>query len=603
MKIHNVYTDLLQSCVYFLNNKILTDDHLKIKQFEFNISNSSYQLKYETQVELPAAIVSLQAITQWINHPYVFLHRVPNQLRIPVIYDRTKNIEISLQEEMYTVSVNVTINCESQLQAVEIQHRIQNYLPINKYLIAYEYISYFELDTAYLNKYLIDVDKDVIENLFYKHNKYLDKFDHCFSVEYSPLIRLNACDIGIDALTNSSFQVSCSFEFLTHIPIFIQGPNVNLDNLVSKNHLYYSNIPVPTNNTGNNILIEVVNKQMNRSHTEIIQKQDNEFEGIDYLYDSTLSYNNQVYSARIHLNYDVKNSQYNTKLCFVEGFKINGMLETIKLNNDKLTVFFNGLINNVLVTEFITFEVKAIDYLKKLSLLNELKTYPLYINNFKVLPLTNNIYNSIKNINKSAVKINNEKSNINIIILNDGTEVYCNPLVTINQLGEFALIVNSNNIKGFLDLDTGNIYLDDPLNLVNNIYLNLSFDYIKGIPSSIERINTSFDIGMNIISERSPYKTIQDFSLDYNVLLIPNVNYDSATNRISFNFYVMNPNGIKYKFSIKDLTFDSNSIILNETLSSENELVFDLNNPFIYSKYLVDVSDVNPLYFLFNFGV
>ena len=137
MLIHNVYSDLLTSVSFFLNDTVLYDPHLKIKGFQFNIGNSSFQLEdKKTQQELPFCIAILQAITPSISHPFVFHRNIMNNLfKIPILYNRTKDIELFVQEEMYTVSINLNINCESQLQALEIQHRLLNYLPLNKYFL------------------------------------------------------------------------------------------------------------------------------------------------------------------------------------------------------------------------------------------------------------------------------------------------------------------------------------------------------------------------------------------------------------------------------------------------------------------------------------
>lgn len=597
MLIHNVHSDLLTSITYFLNNYIFNHHHIKIKYFQYNIGNSSFQLDYKTQEELPSAIVTLQTITPFINKPYVFHRNMMNNIhKIPVLYDRTKDIELLLQEEMYTIAVTININCDSQLQALEAQHRLMNYLPLNKYLQAYRYTSFFEIDPNFLSKYLIDVSKDKIENLFYKQNKYTDTFDYCFSVEYEPLIRLNSCDIGIDSSVNSSFQVSCSFEFLTHLPIYIEAPNINWNNPVSYNHLQYNNIPVPIYDDKVYLLVELKNTKTFNIHKEIWDFNNSKVSGkIDY-YEKIYSVSTLIGKVKIdailHIFEDESHNTIHEK-CFIEGNIINGLVRQVNfISDDVVTFYFMGTINGTSSDQYLTFEYQLNDILafaSNIILRPDLDHEVIF---YKLLPNKINVLNSITNINRSAVKINPSKTYVTKYIDINNNPVILNPPVFINEFtNEFIL---PDNTVGYLDVDTFKLSLDHPD--IQYIYLNLSFDYVKGIPGNIERINYNFNTTNQIIVNNSPYSILPNFN--YNVIsLISHIEYDESTSQITID--------LNFTSTIIDFIFvDNNQNILNynhlSIISNSPKLIIQLVSPTIYWKYFSNISILTPIYFCYN---
>lgn len=613
MLIHNVYSDLLSSSAYFLNNFILTDHHLKINHFQYNIGNTSFQLNYETQYELPAAIVTLQSPIPFINHPYTFHRNIFNNMnKVPVLYDRTKDIELFIQEEMYTVPVTININCDSQLQALEIQHRLINYIPINKYLQAYKYTSFFEIDPNLLSKYLIDVSKDKIDNIFYKQNKYTDSFDYCFSVEYEPLIRLNSCDVGIDVSTNSSFQVACSFEFLTHIPIYMVAPPVNWDNLVNYDYLQYNNIPVPAREDVDYILAELNNVESVASYKELWILNDGKITGeykfINKQFSAISLFNNKKIEGIIHIQ-EYLDGTINHEKCFIEGERLNGTLRQVSfIDKRTLTAFFVGFISGQNVHDFLNFEVQEVDSIKVAGDLISNINPPLQLLAYKILPKKINVLNSIKNINKSAVKLNLQKTYITKYIDINNNIVILEKPVFINQYtNEFN--IPDINITGYLDPDTFylNIYTEN--HNILNFYFNLSFDFVKGLPSSIERISYNFNTTDQIITNKSPHQTLHDFS-ESNVALISNLSFDEENITISFNIKDLDiiiydlPN-LNFKFiptsnNIRTV-IDYHYLKLDLNNSDSSKLVFKLFNPGIYWKFFSKVNTLEPIYFCYTF--
>jgi len=595
MLIHNVHSDLLTSITYFLNNYIFSDHHLKINNFQYNIGNSSFQLDYKTQQELPAAIVTLQNIMPFLNKPYVFHRNILDNIhKIPVIYDRTKDIEIFLQEDMYTIAVSVNINCDSQLQALEIQHRLINYLPLNKYLQAYRYTSFFELDPNYLSRYLIDVKKDKIENLFYKQNKFTNTFDYCFSVEYEPLIRLNSCDIGIDSSVNSSFQVGCSFEFLTHLPIYISGPNINWNNPVDYNYLQYNNIPIPIKKDKDLILVELKNKNTNTIHKEIWELNNGQINGklhqIERILSATTLINKLKFDSLLHI-FETPEGDIINENCFIEGERINGEIRQIKfLDDDNITLYFMGMLNGVSTNMFLTLEFIEIDVKKYVRDLVFNPNPPYEISYYKIFPREINILNSIPNINRSAVKINPNQTYITKYIDINYNTVILNPPLFINEItNEFLL---PDNVTGFIDIDTFELNLNHPNILY--IYLNLSFDFIKGIPGSIERVNYNFNVNNQIISKTPPYNVLPNHN--YNISsIISEVTYNEETAEITLDLSA----------NITDFIFiNSEKMILDyrylKIISTSPKLIFKLSSASIYWKIFSKVNTLDPIYFCYN---
>jgi hypothetical protein len=596
MLIHNVHSDLLTSITYFLNNFVYTDYHTKIQYFQYNIGNSSFQLDYKTQEELPAAIVTLQSITPYSNKPYVFHRNVFNNVhRMPIIYDRTKNIELFMQEDMYTIAVTININCDSQLQALEMQHRLMNYLPLNKYLQAYKYTSFFELDPNYLSKYLIDVRKDKIENLFYKQNKYTNTFDYCFSVEYEPLIRLNSCDIGIDSSINSSFQIACSFEFLTHLPIYISGPNINWNNPVSFDYLQYNDIPVPIKEDKDYILVELGNPLNSIKHLEIWELNSGKATGsIEYI-ERTLSASTMInklkLDALIYI-YETVDGEIIHEKCFIDGERINGYLRQIKLlDSSTLTAYFMGMLNGYTINDFLNFEFINIKTQVHVPNLITQPDPPLELLFYKILPRESNVLNSIRNINRSAVKINPSKTYITKYIdINNNLVIFPKPIFINEITHEFIL---PDNTIGHLDLDTFNLNLEH--SNIQYIYLNLSFDYVRGIQGNIEKINYNYNVNNQIIVNASPYKTLSNFNYE-TIVIISEVIFNEETNEISINIDVTDINNFVF-ITLDQVILDQQYLKL---VSNTSILIFSLLNPSIYWKYFSKVTTLEPIYFCYN---
>ena len=227
MRVHNVYSDLLLGLSRFINNKVLHGR--PVEHWQLNIGDSGLQLDYEQGYSLPAGIINLENIVPYNNKPYVFQHRSGNIHCIQVLYNHSKDLPLVIQEEQFTLNTSLLINCSNHMQALDIQHQLLSYLPVQKYMHFYEFACFLEIDDFLVNQWLFDVDNDTIENLFIKHNKYTDSIDYSFALTIQPLLRFNDFTIQLSPDTNQeTFQVSSSIEYLVTVPIYLHYPKFNI---------------------------------------------------------------------------------------------------------------------------------------------------------------------------------------------------------------------------------------------------------------------------------------------------------------------------------------------------------------------------------------
>jgi len=224
MQIHNYFSDLLLSIKTLLDTHILPQKI--IKHYDFNIANETFSLlrrNYKPNRSLPAAIVSLE------TDNYLFGQRVNNIINVPVenynqilvLADLDTEKTIYLQEEQTQININLLINCETQFQAKEISFYITRYLPKTKYIQLFNYTSFLEIGSDILFNLGFDINNHEISNLFTKYNKNLGKIEYCYSVNYYPLIKLEDISINISDNTQKTFNIQCSLNYLTTMPLFI----------------------------------------------------------------------------------------------------------------------------------------------------------------------------------------------------------------------------------------------------------------------------------------------------------------------------------------------------------------------------------------------
>jgi len=223
MKIHNYYSDLLLSVRTMFDKHIFGNN--TIKSYDFNIANRSFAVDkdYKPNFEFPACIVTLN------DDHYIFAERPnviqqfgpENKMQHVALYNTENRRMVKLQEEHVQSSITIIINCESQLQAKDIEFMIKRYLPVNKYIQFLEYTSFLEIPYQYLETLGIKNNGHKIINLFTKLNENKGQVEYCYSMSYKPHIRLESISTSITDASTRSFPVNMEVNFLTQMPMYL----------------------------------------------------------------------------------------------------------------------------------------------------------------------------------------------------------------------------------------------------------------------------------------------------------------------------------------------------------------------------------------------
>lgn len=224
MQIHNFYSDLLLSVRILLDNHIFPPKY--IKDYEFNIANRTFQLAkydYKPNYAFPSAIISLNDDQYTFGErPSIIQHlTLENINQIPVLFDYETENKLLLQEEHVQVSISLQINCESQLQAKEVEFAIKRWLPLNKYIQTINFTSFLEVSPNILQTLGMDYNRREIANLFVRLNKNLGEVEYCFSNNYNPLIKLESISSSLSDGTSRSFPVNCELTYQIQMPMWI----------------------------------------------------------------------------------------------------------------------------------------------------------------------------------------------------------------------------------------------------------------------------------------------------------------------------------------------------------------------------------------------
>lgn len=265
MEIYNYHTDLLVSLRYFFDNFIFNPG--VIKGYQFNIGDRSLQINTDPKFELPRIIINYGSNHSLFYHPYTWTRTQINNASIPILYDRTKNLTLEVHEELFEFQVAVIINCESQLSALNIEHIVQNKLILNKYFSLYEYNSFIEIDKRFLTSQMFDVNNDDILNLFIKYNPIRNLTEYCYSIKYSPMIKMDSIDIQLGSTDQHSFSISIALTILNHVPIYHDIPTYE-KRITPVKLLTFKDIIIPNNMPL--LAIELIDSSNNINKTSTI---------------------------------------------------------------------------------------------------------------------------------------------------------------------------------------------------------------------------------------------------------------------------------------------------------------------------------------------
>lgn len=239
MHIHNYFSDVLKSITYLFDNYIFEPE--TITHYEFNIANRAFSLfknDYRPNFEFPNAIITLNEDQFIFGERSGGIQRLlpKNFNQIEVLHDENTGRKIFLQEDQVTLGTTVQINCESQLQAKNLEFRIKRFLPITKYIQIIGFTTFLQISSHLLKSLDFDWNTHNINNLFIRYDKSAGKFNQYFSVYYKPIIRLENSTTNIADSVQRSFTINLDISFLLQLPIFIYCEkdypvieNINID--------------------------------------------------------------------------------------------------------------------------------------------------------------------------------------------------------------------------------------------------------------------------------------------------------------------------------------------------------------------------------------
>jgi hypothetical protein len=650
---YSFYSDLLLSLRYFFNTIILKSD--VIKSYEFNLGDRSFQLDYSTQHELPAAIINYRNSVAVSYHPYVFQRtNFDNINRIPVLYNRTKELELDLQEELHQISLDIVINCDSQLQALEIEQMINHYSPIGKYFQHYRFYSFIKIDNQFIHPDIFDVNNDLIYNLFIKHNRRQDAVDYCFSVEYNPLIRFESCQAELSSSEQRSFTVSCPVTIVTPIPVFQMIPNYQKS---------LSNKPVRTYNrsdiivsTGSSDLLLV--SFTNHSCVAVVQTTDSEtgefaatftyndstytitgfIETEEIVCDGNITVNNQV---KVTCTFTViKNLLENTYTISVSG-PIDATLTHAEydLSANQLTGYLSTTFNNEPIEAYIT--VDDLNILRQSKILSTNFTVTDNITrNIKFVSVLN-LYNTNLDLSIHRMALQTDNSYITTLIVTDSlynqyiVNLDSDSYISINSKGSFngslTFTINQQSITlvlmGKVNSKTGQLtydalFSDDNYNLAA-LYFNLQFktgNYYgvrvierQSLLSTFTNELISTDSGLTVSQDLFDNQTIGAIKqsngrlLRTTIITDENITIPSDNSKVLitvvfdelFNYNSYSSNHF-WRFIFHNQIFTSNDegAISFKQASETYELQFEADKVWFYGCFN-GVSSDNPIFFQF----
>lgn len=239
IQIHNFFSDILLSVTtlfenylfdykpfFFGDNIVERKPRRFIQSYQFNIGNRTYQIgdyKEAAKIEFPTAIVSLSNDETAFGKSLSLIghHQIQDVNEVPVLYNRTTKKYVYVREEQSHVNMNIQINCESQLQAKEIEHQIRRFVPLNKYIQFMSFTSFMELPSRFITKEKFNPEKHEIDNLFFKTERETGIPIWCYSLQYKPLIRLNSCYADIGDSSARSWAVTVDLTYLIQLPMWI----------------------------------------------------------------------------------------------------------------------------------------------------------------------------------------------------------------------------------------------------------------------------------------------------------------------------------------------------------------------------------------------
>ena len=522
------YSDLLLSLRYFFNNIIFQTD--LIKNFEFNTGSRTFQLNYKSQHELPTALINYQTTRAITYHPYVF-QNTPNLNRIPVLFNRTKDLLLELQEELYEVTVDITINCESQLQALEMEQMIQHFSPPNKYFQHYRFYSFMKIDNAFVHPDIFDPNMDLIYNLFTKYNRRANSVDYCFAVEYKPMIKFESVQAQISSSDARSFAISCPLNIMTPVPVYQVIPE-DQKPLKSKPIRLYnrSDIVVSTDEVDSlllsfrdeEVICSVIPDTVTGAFTGEFIRDDTTYTitGIidteEIICDGVVTIANRQFNCSFNV---VRNLLTAKDVIIVSG-PLSGTLTNAHFSDTGISGFLKATVGNFEIADYI--DVDELVVIRRSKILKNFQVESSLTQNVKVLSVKN-IYNTNLDLSPRRMKLQTENSSITKLAVlknNIQTIITLSTPIPISSTGIFnGSFTFGDSVTGVLmgnvNIQTGNLTYDVIFSeddyILSVLFFNLQFKTGQYYGSrTIERQSINIGFKNELISTASDISLSKD---------------------------------------------------------------------------------------------
>ena len=613
MKVHNVYSDIL----LYLGNAINNILDSPIKNFQYNIGNASFVIDYDPNYELPAAIINYTGSQFYNARPNTFLRKTGNINQLPVLYNHTKHIGLIVQEDLFVVNIDYTINCNSQLEAIQFKHQLENYIPPNKYLQFYKFVSYYNLDGDFLNPFLFDVVNDVIENLFYKHDRIKDNIEYCYAISYYPLVKLTNSTVNLSEINSTSYGLNLSFELLIQLPsscfldITSQQQKFYVENKEYNQvfTLNYPNILLPLDTS--KIWVEFNNINYGFEDNNDLYLISDHFiltkKLIEYKYIVRGIINDKIINhSTALLNIGNKSKIYGS----IYGPELSGNLFDVEIDiiNHRIKAEFEGqwLSNYSKLKIDLEYQSETINYQLDHLVVNDLPDGFTDISSYRFIP-TGLLREKIVSVNKSRTELNPNHNIIKQVIFKDGSILNNLELRPLYDPNKKRLIYNFiyNDVNYTIIADQITCKFIDQSNIISQIILDSALDYypIRNI-GQIEKINYNLQVYNQVIS------TIAPIELDYYHpecfnLIIDSVGAKRNPTNYRYEFEIKLPyyNKLKvndFKFYFTKTNYISSKqnldIILDIDKSLTNRLYFSTTESF-YIDHFSKINITTPLFF------
>ena len=619
-KIHNLYLDFFTNFTKYINDIVLETS--PIKKIQYTLGNESIDLTYDGNYELPIAILTTQTPKPFNNRTCNYFTGSDTWNTIKLAHNFTKDISISCTENLFILDFNLFINCETQIQAINIQQKIQNWFRINQPILYNNFYTWLKIDDYLNNPYYFDFEFDDIENISQVYDSADDTFELRTSLNIDPILTLTDIQVDInDPSTQIAYQITTSWEAKINIPIrYINPPYIDLNDLYNKNNinnkfieLRNKKIAIPYNNFlinyQNNLLpldiqtIEISNVNNPLNGYKKIISSTNIKDIIEYSYSSQnkinfnldrciFLLNDERYKCNLKLTYNIITGNcYGTISDYIDG-KLTDVL-FLENNTIQAVVIGYDYIKKRNISELVN-----IIY-KKLDLVNLTQISIDSINNYLVISDLN-VYNLLKvsktNTILTAIDFNSlELADGMVLLCNSQNQSFTNTIdFNLSFDNDIRILMNIHQKTGELTKfvitpnDTNIISLN-----VNSIEFNISPIY----GSTVSDIN--IDIGQitnqlgnsEFIEDSSKYNIIniivseliiEDY-LEYKYLLIKHP--DNV---------VINTDYWKFIYQGNYFTNNSNNNYLKLLKVENNKIYFKISTDF-YIKYLTNISQFNPI--------